>query len=49
MKWSGDSLRIKTAFTVTLEDHMISVPSIVRLKVANDIAVSVDLNAVAKK
>lgn len=49
VKWSGDSLRIKAAFTVTLEDHMISVPSIVRLKVANDISVSVDLHAVAKK
>ena len=31
-----------------LEDHEISVPSIVRLKVANDITVSVDLHAVAK-
>jgi polyisoprenoid-binding protein YceI len=49
VKWSGDSLRIKAAFTVALEDHMISVPSIVRLKVANVIAVSVDLKAVAKK
>jgi len=47
VKWSGDSLHIKANFTVTLEDHLISVPSIVRLKVANDIAVSVDLRAAA--
>ncbi len=46
--WTGDSLRIKAKFDVTLEDHMISVPSIVRLKVANVINVSVDLRAVAK-
>jgi polyisoprenoid-binding protein YceI len=49
VKSAGDSLRIKANFMVTLEDHMISVPSIVRLKVANDIAVSVDLIAVPKK
>jgi polyisoprenoid-binding protein YceI len=48
VKLSGDSLRIKAEFMVALEDHMISVPSIVRLKVANDITVSVDLTAVAK-
>jgi polyisoprenoid-binding protein YceI len=48
VKWSGDSLHIKAEFTATLEDHDISVPSIVRLKVANEIAVSVDLRAVAK-
>jgi len=46
--WSGNSLRIKAAFTANLTDHDISVPSIVRLKVANEIAVSVDLQAVAK-
>jgi polyisoprenoid-binding protein YceI len=48
VKWSGKQLRIKADFTVVLEDHNISVPSIVRLKVANDIAVSVDLRAVAE-
>jgi polyisoprenoid-binding protein YceI len=48
VKWSGDSLHIKAKFAAKLEDHDISVPSIVRLKVANDIAVSVDLRAVAK-
>jgi len=48
VKWSGSSLSIKAGFTVTLEDHSISVPSIVRLKVANEIAVAVDLRAVAK-
>lgn len=48
VNWSGKQLRIKADFTVVLEDHNISVPSIVRLKVANDIAVSVDLRAVAE-
>ena len=48
MNWSDGSLRIKAEFTAVLEDHDISVPSIVRLKVANDIAVSVDLRGVAK-
>jgi polyisoprenoid-binding protein YceI len=46
--WSGKQLRIKADFNVVLEDHDVSVPSIVRLKVANDIAVSVDLRAVAE-
>ena len=48
VKWSGQQLWIKADFSVALEDHDVSVPSIVRLKVANDIAVSVDLRAVAK-
>ena len=48
VNWSGKQLRIKADFTVVLEDHNISVPSIVRLKVANDMAVSVDLRAVAE-
>jgi len=48
VNWSGKQLRIKADFTVVLEDHNVSVPSIVRLKVANDIAVSVDLRAVAE-
>lgn len=45
VNWSGDAMRIKASFTAKLTDHDISVPSIVRLKVANDIAVSVDLRA----
>ncbi len=48
VNWSGKQIRIKADFTVVLEDHNVSVPSIVRLKVANDIAVSVDLRAVAE-
>lgn len=48
VSWSGKELRIRAKFTVVLEDHNISVPSIVRLKVANDIAVAVDLRAVAE-
>ncbi len=48
VKWSDAVIHIKAKFTVTLEDHMISVPTIVRLKVANEIAVTVDLTGVAK-
>ncbi len=43
VNWSGDAIRIKASFPVNLTDHEISVPSIVRLKVANEIQVSVDL------
>ncbi len=48
VNWSDKLLRIKASFTFELENHQISVPSIVRLKVANEIAVSVDLLAVAQ-
>jgi len=47
VKWSDDLLYIRAKFAIKLEDHRVSVPSIVRLKVANEIAVSVDLRAVA--
>lgn len=52
VKWTPadggkDDLRIKASFTAVLEDHDVSVPSIVRLKVANEIAVEVDIEAVA--
>ena len=47
VKWSADGIRIKADFPVKLTDHEISVPSIVRLKVANDISVSVDLSGKA--
>ena len=45
VNWSDDLLHIKADFTANLEDHQISVPTVVRLKVANDISVSVDLRA----
>ena len=48
VKWSDATVHMKAKFTVMLEEHMISVPSIVRLKVSNEIAVTVDLTAVAK-
>jgi polyisoprenoid-binding protein YceI len=48
IKWSDGLLHIKANFTTKLEDHQISVPFIVRLKIANEITVSVDLRAVAK-
>lgn len=47
VNWAGNKLRIKAEFIATLEDHKISVPAIVRLKVANQMTVSVDLRAVA--
>ncbi|MGB8328511.1 MAG: YceI family protein [Polyangiales bacterium] len=47
--WAETALLIKAQFNVKLEDHQISVPSIVRLKVANDIAVSVDLRGVPEQ
>lgn len=51
VKWTPkddgkDDLRIKAEFKAVLEDHDVSVPSIVRLKVANEIAVAVDLQAI---
>ena len=48
VNWSGSGIRIKAEFPVNLTDHDISVPSIVRLKVANEIQVSVDLKGAAK-
>jgi polyisoprenoid-binding protein YceI len=42
-----DTMRIVASFTVKLEDHKVSVPSIVRLKVAPEIQVNVDLHATA--
>jgi len=47
VNWSGDAIRIKASFPVVLTAHEISVPSIVRLKVANEIQVSVDLRGSA--
>lgn len=52
VKWTPvdggkDDLRIKAKFSANLEDHDISVPSIVRLKVANEMTVAVDLQAKA--
>lgn len=47
VRWSDKLLHIKASFPIKLEDHQISVPSIVRLKIANEMTVSVDLRAVA--
>ena len=44
-----EALRIQASFKLALEDHDVSVPSIVRLKVANEIVVNVDLRGVAEK
>lgn len=48
VRWSDPHLHIKADFTVNLEDHQVSVPAIVRLKVAKEIAASVDLRALAQ-
>lgn len=45
---TGDVLRIRASFNVQLTDFGVSVPQIVRLKVANEIAVNVDLRAIAQ-
>ena len=49
VSWSGAAIAIKASFPVLLTAHEISVPSIVRLKVANEIQVSVDLKGKAAK
>ena len=47
VRLAPDSLRVQATFTVKLEDHKVSIPSIVALKVSPEIKVNVDL--VAKK
>lgn len=44
----GDVLKVKATFMLQLENFKVSVPSIVRLKVSNDIKVNVSLRATAK-
>jgi polyisoprenoid-binding protein YceI len=44
-KVKGDALRIQASFDVKLEDHKVSIPSIVSLKVAPIVQVNVDLRA----
>ena len=41
----GDTLRVQATFKVKLEDHKVSIPSIVALKVAPELQVNVDLLA----
>ena len=48
VNWSGKAIQIKASFPYNLTDHEISVPSIVRLKVANVMTASVDLRGKAK-
>lgn len=45
----GDVLRVQSSFTVRLTDFGVSVPTLVRLKVSNEIQVSVDLRAIAPR
>lgn len=47
-KGKGDTLRVQAAFVIKLEDHKVSIPSIVALKVSPNIKVNVDLRATAQ-
>jgi polyisoprenoid-binding protein YceI len=48
VRLAGNTLHIQTSFPVKLEDHKISIPSIVALKVAPIVTATVDLKATAK-
>lgn len=48
VRLAGGTLHIQTSFPVKLEDHKISIPSIVALKVAPVVQANVDLKATAK-
>jgi polyisoprenoid-binding protein YceI len=48
VRLAGNTLHIQTSFPVKLEDHKISIPSIVALKVAPIVTANVDLKATAK-
>jgi polyisoprenoid-binding protein YceI len=43
-----DALRVQASFSVKLEDHKVSIPSIVALKVAPEIKVNIELRASKK-
>jgi polyisoprenoid-binding protein YceI len=45
----GDVLRVQSTFSVRLTDFGVSVPTLVRLKVSNEIQVTVDLRAIAPR
>ncbi|MEM1413366.1 MAG: YceI family protein [Myxococcota bacterium] len=45
VRWDGSGLRGRAQFRVRLEDHGVSVPSVVRLKVANEITIRMDFAA----
>ena len=47
-KVMGDTLRVQATFVIMLEDHKVSIPSIVSLKVSPKIQVNVDLRATAQ-
>ncbi|MBZ0115965.1 MAG: YceI family protein [Sandaracinaceae bacterium] len=44
----GDVLRVQASFNIMLTDYNVSVPAIVRLKVANEIRVNVTIRGVAR-
>jgi polyisoprenoid-binding protein YceI len=45
LKWTGSAVEVKARFQVKLSDHGIEIPNVVRLKVANEITVRVQLRA----
>lgn len=47
-KVMGDTLRVQASFVIMLEDHKVSIPAIVSLKVSPKIQVNVDLRATAQ-
>ena len=47
-KWDGaDGFRLRARFTIELDDYGVSIPSVVRAKVANEIAIQIDIRASA--
>ncbi len=47
-KWDGgNGFRLRARFSVELEDYGISIPSVVRAKVANEISIQIDIRASA--
>lgn len=46
--WSGNSIRVRARFRIRLTEHGVSIPSIVELKVSDEITVDVNLVATAR-
>ena len=47
-KWDGaDGFRLRARFTIELDDYGVSIPSVVRAKVSNEIAIQIDIRASA--
>lgn len=45
-KWDGSTgLRLRARFTIELDDYGVSIPSVVRAKVSNEISIQIDIRA----